>query len=69
MHVTTTGKGTVFVHNGDFSGDVTVNSGASSLVVPNEDILEFVAEYIRLKRIAQLESMPWQRLLFAEEEK
>lgn len=58
---TTETNNRIFVHHGDYSGDIDVyskydpqNKQAS---IPMQDILEFVAEYIRSTRISILEQM------------
>lgn len=40
-------KGTTFIHNGDFSGDIEIVSGSKRVEVPFEDIKQIVAEQRR----------------------
>jgi hypothetical protein len=55
MHTTECGK-TAFIHNGGFDGDVDIVSASGATVtVPFDDIREFVAEYVRARRIAAIE--------------
>ena len=54
-------QGTVFFHNGDFSGEVIVrvpeskNEDQQEVEVPFEDLKEFVAKYICSEKISKLE--------------
>lgn len=55
-HTTDTSAGTVFIHNGDYSGSVTVHRpGQPEIKVPFADLREFVFGYLRAKMIAGLE--------------
>lgn len=59
-------KGTdiYFHYNGDFSGDVTINSDNKELEIPAKAILEFVAYcYVLSKKIGNLEEMNFEELL------
>ncbi len=57
MHTTTIEK-TVFNHNGDFTGDVRIctQSARAGILVPFEDLKEFVAQYVTYRRISRLEN-------------
>ena len=58
MH-TFTGEQTRIHYNSDLSGDcdiINIDTGQST-TVPCEDILEFVAEYVRRQKISKLEQM------------
>jgi len=57
MSHTTTIDNTVFIHDGDFIGDVEIRRGGTGIIVPFEDLLALVAEYVRMERIAKLEQM------------
>lgn len=55
-HTTRIGN-TEFIHNGDFKGDVEIwaEGNPGPLKVPFEDLMAFVAERIRARKIEQLE--------------
>ena len=60
MHTFQGQQGTVFNYNSDMSGDVIIISGndvSKKFNIPAFDILEFVAEIIRRRRISKLEDM------------
>ena len=69
MHTTQASQGTVFHHNGDYSGSVKIQVpeepakhtfGSQTCwvtEVPFEDIRELVLDYLRSKLIARLESV------------
>jgi hypothetical protein len=59
MHSLRTKNGTLFHFNSDLSGEVIVrNSPAGDeLHVNGEDLVEFVVDFVRRKRIAALEEM------------
>ena len=68
MHTFRGSKGTVFIHNEDFSGNVRLRvnitgadigevPGTDIGEVPGTDLLEFVAYIVRIRRITQLEQM------------
>lgn len=69
MHTFKATRGTVFNYNSDMSGDVIISSndinkqcvnwsGVMVLIeIPTFDILEFVAEVIRIQQISKLEQM------------
>jgi len=63
MHTLQARCGTVFNHNGDFSGDAIVSIGGISVTVPIDDLLEFVAEFVRYRKIQQLEEASAEMLL------
>ena len=67
-HTTKAGGGTVFIHNGDYSGDVTVipvsfpeqvsaadGSIKFSVDIPFTDLRELVFAYLRDREIEQVE--------------
>lgn len=68
MH-TFKGKECWIHHNSDLSGDIIINgkddSGNEvSVIVPAEDILEFVARrYVAVNRISEIEDMEYKELL------
>lgn len=53
---------TVFIHNGDLSGDVEIRNENGSLKVNGDDIVGFVLEYIRDEKIKKLESLDYDEL-------
>jgi len=61
MHTFYATKGTVFFHNGNFSGDVIVrvpkseNEDQQEVEVPFEDLKEFVATFVCSEKIRKLE--------------
>lgn len=63
--------GTTFHFNADMSGDVLMrrlsltDSGVErrELEVPANDLLRFVAEFVRREKIAALERAPWWEVL------
>jgi hypothetical protein len=63
-HTTDTDGGTVFIHNGDYSGEVTVRApkgmplddGRFELTVPFTDLRALVLDYLRQRMISGLES-------------
>lgn len=60
------GKSCRIHHNSDMSGEVHIcdkNSG-KELKVEAQDILDFVAEYIRSERIGRLEQMSTDSILY-----
>lgn len=64
MHSFTTKNGTRFHHNGDYSGDVIIDArGFSDITLPCVDLLEFTANYVRQKRISQLENASLEEIL------
>lgn len=60
-------SGNTYFHNGDFSGNVKweeLRNGAYvTLQIPFEDMKELVAQYIRTKKIAELEEASLDKLL------
>jgi hypothetical protein len=59
--------GTRFNFNDDLSGEVYVTVGPEdkkvTVFIPAQDILDFVAEHIRLKKISDLENASTEELL------
>ena len=61
------GKEIYFHHNGDFSGDVIINSDGKETKIPAKAILELVAYcYVLSKKIGKLENMSYEELLTAD---
>lgn len=67
MH-TFKGKSCTIVHHGDYTGDIEIregqvedvaaeDEGRPRVTVAAEDIAAFVAEYVRLNRIEEIEQM------------
>ena len=59
------GKSCRIHHNSDMSGEVHIcdkNSG-KELVIDAQDILDFVADYVRTQRIGMLEQMSTENIL------
>jgi len=54
MHTTKTEKVT-FIHNGDYSGDVHIQTKKGEIVVPFEAIEELVANKLRMEIISKVE--------------
>jgi len=54
-----------FHYNGDYSGEVIIQDKITGeqIRVESEDIFEFVAGYVRSKRISEIEDMEWKDLL------
>ena len=46
-------------YNGDFSGEVTIcnKNDNTEVHVDAQDLIDFIAEYVRSKRISRLENM------------
>ena len=63
MHTTEIGK-TLFIHNGDYSGDVTIKvKKGDEIKIPLDDLLEFVGGYVRDQKISKLEQMSGKEVL------
>lgn len=54
---------TTFHHNNDLSGDVVIERHDKRIMVPAEELVEFVAEHVRRQRIADLERMDFREVL------
>ena len=54
MHSQQIGE-TLFTHNGDLSGNVTIRRDGSTIEVPGIHLIEFVAKYVAQEKISQLE--------------
>lgn len=55
-HTTKADGGTTFIHNGDYSGAVTIRRpGGNEALVPFTDLRELVFGYLRARKIEQLE--------------
>jgi hypothetical protein len=61
MHTTQINE-TTFTHYGDFSGDISIIRNDKAIIVPFEDIKDFMAEYIRTKQIKMIEEMDFDQL-------
>ena len=59
---------TIFNYNSDLSGDVILinKDTKAEFVVPGKDILDFVANYVRDKKIATIEDMNTEEILFGK---
>jgi hypothetical protein len=55
-HSYQTPNGNRFIHSGDFSGDIRIITENGETSVPFEDLMAFVAERIRARKIEQLEA-------------
>ena len=62
MH-TFVGKSCRIHHNSDMSGQVIISTPGAKIEVSGEDLLEFVAVFIRGEKINSLEQKPWQEFL------
>jgi len=56
MHTTYSNGGTVFIHNGDYSGGVIIKHEGKEIEIPFDDITEFVALYVQNEKITKLEN-------------
>lgn len=63
MHTLNAPKGTRFHYNSDLSGNVIVMTPEGEFHVPGDDLLAFVADYVREERIARLEQASAAELL------
>jgi len=54
-------------HNGDYSGDVIVRTEKGEVTLPAWVLIEFVAEYVRGRKISAVEDMSVDQLLGVEE--
>ncbi len=65
-------KKTRFHYNSDLSGDVSIHvddeNGLRALNVPGEDLLAFVADYVRGRKISALEDAEWHEVFGIENE-
>lgn len=57
MAHTTQLKDTVFVHNSDMSGDVTIKNENGELNVNCNDVKLFILNHLREQKIGELENM------------
>ena len=53
----------IFYCNTDFTGDTTIVMGRETLEVPVDDLIEFLAEVVRFRKIGKLEQADTQELL------
>lgn len=58
-------KRTIFNYNSDFSGDIKIVDVATgnTIEVASDDLLYFVADFIRSEKISKLEQMSTKELL------
>ena len=64
MSHTFKGGSCIIHHNLDYSGDATVQViNGQSIVIDCADLLEFAANFMRLRRIGYIETATWQELL------
>jgi len=61
-HYQGTGK-TGFNYSSDASGDVIIETDDGSIRVPCNDVLEFVAELVRMSKISRIEDASVEQLL------
>jgi hypothetical protein len=47
----------VFIHNGDYSGDVEICHGNDSITIPFKAVEYFVSDWLRKKKIERLEQI------------
>lgn len=59
-HTTIGPKGTVFMHNGDFSGNIEIKDHRLYIETNIEDLVYIVGKYIKDKEIERIETMPEQ---------
>jgi hypothetical protein len=57
MAHTTKGYETIFIHNSDMSGEITIKNDNGELNVSGNNIVNFVLEHLRNEKIGQLEQM------------
>jgi hypothetical protein len=68
MHTFVTPDRSICIHhNGDFSGDAEIvrfapDGSTQTIAVPCQALLEFVAEFIRNERVAQLENATYEEV-------
>lgn len=64
MHTFKGNKINIF-HNGDYSGEIKIINKATSesMEIESEEIFKFVAEYVRSKKIQEVEGMNYNDLL------
>lgn len=63
MSHTTKINDTIWVHNGCYDGDIIIQRGPVVMQIPFDDLKGIVAEYIRMKKISELENMSYEELL------
>ncbi len=64
MHTYRAAGATIFNYNSDYSGNVLVRDQFGvEVAVPMQDILEFVAEYARMKAVTRLEVMTTEEII------
>lgn len=57
------GDNVVIYHNGDYSGEVTICQDSVEIKMNASDLIDFVAGYVRYKKISELEQMSGKDLL------
>lgn len=62
------GKSCTIHYNGDFSGEVIIcnKNDHTEMRVDSQDLINFVAEYVRSKKVSQLENMNSDEILGVE---
>jgi hypothetical protein len=65
MHTFVRGE-TVFNYNADLSGKVRIKVSDGEILVPGEDLLEFIAQYVRSQKIALIEKQSGREVLGLE---
>jgi hypothetical protein len=72
MHRYIAKGGTIFNHNGDLSGDTLIVVEAERMKhvcgvvvvnIPAQDMLDFIADYVRMRKITALEQATSEELL------
>lgn len=69
MH-TFDGDSCIIVHHSDLSGDMHIKSklgGGAAMQIKGEDLLHFIADYVRMKKISALEQASAEEILGIEE--
>lgn len=63
MHFFLGTEGTEFNYNSDLSGEVIIKVQNEVIRVPGDDLLEFVASYVRSRKISKLEDLDYTDVL------
>lgn len=68
MHTTRTERGTSFVYNGDFRGDVIIipHGHKQGVTVPADCLIELMGKIVRDHRVSLLEHADPRELLFGK---
>ena len=60
----TTKKGnTIFIHNGSYKGNVNISNSTSEIDIEFDELLDFVVDYIKQEKIAEVEQMNTSELI------